>query len=299
MTTTASAPTGTSPARAELGELIHAASGGMLFGIPLLYTMEVWWTGSRSHPLVSLLVLVALWAALIVLNKTEGFRRRRDTSLIAATRDAVISLAVGIVLTFVVLVLLRQITPDVPIGAIGGMVVYESVPFCLGIGVARHLLRGSRAGTDEDGDSDDEGGDGDREGAAEHPVNVTLADLGATAIGATFVAVTIAPTDEVSQLAAGLDPGWLIALIGATLVTSYGIVFAAGFTGQDARHEQAGLLQAPLTETVVAYLLSLVVAFVLLWLFQRADGPWTEMLDRVIVLGLPAAIGGAAGRLVA
>ncbi|HAG80715.1 MAG TPA: TIGR02587 family membrane protein, partial [Cyanobacteria bacterium UBA12227] len=34
----------------ELLELIRGASGGFLFGIPLLYTMEVWWIGSLSQP---------------------------------------------------------------------------------------------------------------------------------------------------------------------------------------------------------------------------------------------------------
>ena len=30
----------------ELQEIISGASGGFLFGIPLLYTMEVWFIGS-------------------------------------------------------------------------------------------------------------------------------------------------------------------------------------------------------------------------------------------------------------
>jgi hypothetical protein len=30
--------------------IIRGACGGFLFGIPLLYTMEVWWVGSLAKP---------------------------------------------------------------------------------------------------------------------------------------------------------------------------------------------------------------------------------------------------------
>ena len=43
----------------ELNEVVRGASGGMLFGIPLLYTMEVWWIGSFTSPIRMLSVLAA------------------------------------------------------------------------------------------------------------------------------------------------------------------------------------------------------------------------------------------------
>ncbi len=68
-------------------------------------------------------------------------------------------------------------------------------------------------------------------------------------------------------------------------------------TGQ---HEQRGPFQSPLTETVLAYLLSLLVALLALALFDQIEwgDPLGEMVTMVLVLGLPAAVGGAAGRLV-
>ena len=123
-------------------------------------------------------------------------------------------------------------------------------------------------------------------------------DVGATAIGAMFIAATIAPTEEVPMLAARIEYLNLLALIGLTLVTGYIIVFASGFdpvVKQDRQH----LFQHPTTETVLSYLVSLVVSFGVLLLTKQLgteDPPMFE-LTQTLVLGLPAMVGGAAGRI--
>jgi len=304
------------PWRSELLDLVRGASGGLLFGVPLLYTMEVWWTGTTSRPPVMLAVLALLTVPVFALNRTGGFRASRDRRLGDAAADTIEAIALGLVVTAGVLVLLREITPETPIAAALGKVVFESLPFCLGIGVARHFLHGDRADDDDEDtgaesspstprsdrapgedrseaagpdDESDDKDDGDSGG--------TIADLGASTIGAVFVAVSIAPTDEVPMIASAMTPAWLMVMVGASLVVSYAIVFVAGFTRQDRRHSHRGIFQRPITETVVCYLLALLAALVLLWCFQRGLHPWTDVLTRVVVLGVPAAIGGAAGRL--
>jgi uncharacterized membrane protein len=49
----------------------------------------------------------------------------------------------------------------------------------------------------------------------------------------------------------------------------------------------------------MSYLVSLVAAVIMLWFFERLtlSDPWTMWLEQTLVLGLPATIGGAAGRL--
>ena len=92
-------------------------------------------------------------------------------------------------------------------------------------------------------------------------------------------------------------------VIGAPLITAGSkpaigaIVFVAGFSNQAGRHAHEGIFQRPLSETIFSYLVALLVATMLLWLFQRGIEPWTDVVTRVVVLGLPAAVGGAAGRL--
>ncbi|MGN6696362.1 MAG: TIGR02587 family membrane protein [Aquihabitans sp.] len=274
----------------ELVEIVRAVSGGLLFGVPLLFTMEVWWTGSHTTAIQMFFVLAMLFVPLLALNSTEGFRTSRDVRLRDAAADSVESMAIGIVVTTLVLVLLREVTVESPLGIALGKVLYEAVPFCLGIGVARHFLHGGRDGGDGDGG---EGGGTDDATA----LHADLADLGATTIGATFIALSIAPTDEVPMIASAMAPTWQLLVIAASLLISYAIVFVAGFAGQEGRHGQQGPLQHPLTETIVCYLVALLVSAFLLWLFQRGQRPAADLLTRVIVLGLPATVGGAAGRL--
>jgi uncharacterized membrane protein len=81
---------------------------------------------------------------------------------------------------------------------------------------------------------------------------------------------------------------------------SYIIVFASGFTDR-AERTQRGLLLSPVTETLLAYIVVLAASTLMLVFFQQLSGndPWQEWLGNVIVLGLPASVGGAAGRILA
>lgn len=103
------------------------------------------------------------------------------------------------------------------------------------------------------------------------------------------------------MLAAGVSPPWLLVMIAASLLISYGIVFQAGFVNQAKRRQQQGIFQRPLSETIAAYLISLLAAMLMLCFFQQLtfEDPWSTWLSYTIVLGLPATVGGAAGRLTA
>lgn len=268
-----------------LTDLTRAASGGLLFGVPLLYTMEIWWTGTHTTPERMLTILVLLAAVLFLLMTTAGFRSEGDAGILDAATDTIEALALGLVVTSAVLLLLRRITLETPTDTVLGTVIFESIPFCLGIGVTRFMLDGA-------GDTESSPGDDHRD-----PWSATVGDLGATVIGAAFIGLSIAPTDEIPMLASSMNPAWLLVMMLASLLASYAIVFVAGFTRQDHRHTQPGLLQRPITETLVAYLIGLLVAAALLILFQRGGDPMADLLTRAIVLGFPAAVGGAVGRL--
>ena len=279
-----------SPWAAEVDGVVRAVSAGTLFGIPLLYTMEVWWAGSAVVPSRMLIVLGVTFVVLVVLNHSAGFRESKDVRIVDALRDSVEAMAIALVSVFVILVILREIDGGTPLRQGLGKVVYEATPFAFGVGMARHFLSKGRT---ESGDEDE---DGDRPSI--HP---TVVDVGATLLGAVFVAFNIAPTDEIPMITAAMSPLWLGVLVVATLVISYGIVFEAGFTNQHRRRKDAGVAQDPVTETLVCYLLSLVAAAGMLLFFDRiqVDQPPGHVLSQIIVLGLPAAIGGAAGRIAA
>ncbi len=280
----------------ETGDaLVRAVAGGMLFGIPLLYTMEVWWIGTQSEPPAILAALLVSAVPVYALNRTAGFRRTADVRTVDALADTAEALAVSLLSATLVLFVLREISLDAGALEAVGKVVYEAVPFAVGVSLARHYLQGSREGGDDEGGDEEKGEDSDEGGR----VHQTAADLGAAAIGALFLAFNIAPTDEVPMLTAPISGLWLVAVIVLSLVLTYGIVFEAGFRGSEQRRSHEGPLQTPLAETLAAYLIALIVCALLLLFFQRLDfaTPLSEWVSQVIVLGLPAAIGAAAGRL--
>src|SRR3546814_10466707 len=83
-----------------------------------------------------------------------------------------------------------------------------------------------------------------------------------------------------------------------SLASTYAIVFVAEFADQEGRRSQEGALQHPITETVAAYVVTLAVSLCMLWMFDNltSTGPMS-VLVQTIVLGFPASVGAAAGRL--
>ena len=124
--------------------------------------------------------------------------------------------------------------------------------------------------------------------------------MGATAACATFVGMAIAPTEEVPILAAEMSYVHELLLIGLSLLLTYAIVFESGFDPQAGGARNRGPFSRPITETALAYLVSLLVALLILFLFDqiKIGDSIASVVSQTLVLGLPAAIGGAAGRLV-
>lgn len=69
----------------EINDMIRGACGGFLFGIPLLYTMEVWWIGSLAKPQLIMMAIALMFIVVYLLNQIEGFRKRRYSWLAAQT----------------------------------------------------------------------------------------------------------------------------------------------------------------------------------------------------------------------
>ena len=282
----------------EIKDIVRGAAGGFLFGIPLLYTFEVWQAGSYLQPPLMLAILVVTYLVLFFFNRVEGFRRRKRANLSDVILESIEALAIAIVCATFILVLLQRITLKTSLEEALGKIIFESVPFALGVALSRLILS-----EDDSNESSDNSRNYDNfmfkklqkvEGA-----NETLSDLGGTLTGAIIIAFSIAPTDEVTELGVASSPPWLIAIILASLFISYLIVFAAGFANQKKRKQQQGLFQTPESETVLSYLISLMASLLMLLFFQKLSfaDPWFLWMRYTILLGLPASIGGAAGRL--
>lgn len=273
------------PWQKELDDFVRAFSGAFLFGIPLLFTMEMWWLGEFVAMWKLLLFLLVAFLANVHLAYFAGFKQ--ESAFHTTVGQAIDALAVGAVTSVVVLIVLNQLSLADPPRAIAGKVILQTVPLSIGASVANLLLR-----PDESRE-----GNGDQPG---NPLRATLNDLGATIAGGLFLGFAIAPTDEIPMLAAEMQAFHELAIIALSLVLTYAIVFESGFNPQGAAPGTEGPFNLPITETVFAYLISLTVAFILLFLFNHIEGgePLSTLLSQTLVLALPVAIGGAAGRLV-
>ena len=280
--------------QAEIKEIISGASGGFLFGIPLLYTMEVWFIGSYVQPSMLLSILAVTSIVIFVINRIEGFRPQESETLPGAIAETIETLAIGMVCSALMLVILKRIDLQTSLTEALGKIIFEGVPFSLGVAFSRSLLSG-----DGEVDLDEGSQQAGSKNKSQTSWQDTIADFGATLIGALFIAFSIAPTDEITVLAASASSPWLLIIMFTSLLVSYCIVFASQITNYQQRLRQLGVFQSPVSETVISYLVSLFISMLMLWFFQKIafGDPWYIWLRYSIILGLPASIGGAAGRL--
>lgn len=301
------APTSATAVRDERGpwarerdDLLHGFAGAFLFGAPLLYTMEVWWKGNSSSPGRMFLLLAITYVALLVLDRATGFRDPDEKrSISRSLTDGMEALAIGLIVAALSLALLRQISLDDGVAAIIGRITLEAIPCSLGVGLANGLLR-NQGDDDPANGTDGPGAEGQDGGSSPtHPMRRSLAEAGATALGALILALAIAPTDEVPLVASALSEIWLLALIAASLLVSYIIVYEADFVRKGGRRNAPGLFKEPWAGTIFSYTISLAAAAVMLAFFKQIQpgDPPTQVVSYVLVLGLPATLGGAAGRL--
>ncbi len=90
----------------------RGVAGGLIAGLPLLYTMEVWWLGETATPLHVLVMLVFATVPVGILVLTAGFRKDSDVSIGDVVIDTSTALLLGIVTCAVVLLTLQRLTID-------------------------------------------------------------------------------------------------------------------------------------------------------------------------------------------
>ncbi|HET8671769.1 MAG TPA: TIGR02587 family membrane protein, partial [Candidatus Saccharimonadales bacterium] len=283
-----------SPAKTELRHLMHELAGAFLFGMPFLYTMEIWWRGNTAGPSRMLAALALTFIALVVLERAAMARFNRSVPWLRILIEATQALATGLIAAAVGLFLIGFLETDAGLHAITGRLCMEGLPFSLGVGLADFIL-----GEKEEGHEKGEAGK-----SAEHKKTGDMRErvavrTGATALGATVIALTLAPTEEIPLIASRLSYPHLLGIVAASLVISYMIVFASNFVATEARRAHRGGFDAPVVETTLSYIVSLVMAGGMLWLYQLIDlNDSPDLLaSYIVVLGLPASVGGAAGRL--
>jgi putative integral membrane protein (TIGR02587 family) len=265
--------------------------GGLLFSLPLIFTMEVWWAGFSASPGRLLLGLAGTFLLLLAYNDVAGIRE--DHGPLEVVIDSVEELGLGLLLAFLMLLLLDRIHISMPVREMAGRVVVEGLIIAIGVSIGTAQL-GARSGDDEDArGADDVSSSGGGAGWKRHgAVNVVVLSL----CGAVVIASSIAPTDEVMILGQEMSPVRLLVTMALSLGLAALTLFFSEFIGS--HHLGAAEERSVLFECVIAYAVALVSSASILWFFGRFDGDSSAVITgQIVVLGLPATVGAAAGRL--
>jgi putative integral membrane protein (TIGR02587 family) len=266
--------------RAFLIGLARAFAGAILFALPLFMTMEMWTLGSTMHELRLALFLALIFPVLGGLAYYAGFEESFDVRDFVL--NALVAYAVAFIASAAMLGLLAVFGPGMSAGEVVGKTALQAVPGSIGAMLARSQLGGQRDGGEEERRRDTYGG-----------------ELFLATVGALFMAFNVAPTEEI-VLIAQMMTGWHpVVLVGTSLLIMHAFVYAVEFRGQTVLAPGISPWSEFLRLTVVAYALALLVCLYVLWTFGRADGlAFPELLIQTVVLGLPAALGAAAARLI-
>ncbi|MCD6077172.1 MAG: putative integral rane protein [Ramlibacter sp.] len=260
--------------------LARAFAGAVLFGLPLLMTMEMWSLGFGMPAWKLALLLALFFPFLVVLSWHAGFEPTfswRDDVV-----DALVAYAVGFVAAALVLWLLGELRPGMSMRELVGKVSLQAVPASIGALLSQSQL-----------------GERDASQATRGGVATYWSELFIMVVGALFLAFNLAPTEEMVLIAVKLSSLAVCGLMLASLVAMHVLTYAAAFRGRPDDHRTASGVSVLLRFSVVGYALAFAVSAYMLWTFGRLDGlALAPALQATAVLGFPAAIGAAAARLI-
>jgi len=270
------------PLSNSLREYARGIAGGLMFSLPLLYTMEVWWTGFVAEPLRLLLYMAAVFVLLLGYNHYVGLHR--DASWSEVVIDSVEEMGLGLLVAAGMLFLLGQIELDHLAFEIVGKVTIEAMTVAIGISIGTSQLGGSA-----------EKSKGGAEASAKTEVTFE-GQLAIASCGAVLFAANVAPTEEILLIA---TESHLLKLVGIALLSlalTALILYYIEFTGSR-RLVRAGSVVVVIVGTAISYAIALTVSAGILWFFGRFDVALLTCVSQTVVLGLAATLGASAGRL--
>jgi putative integral membrane protein (TIGR02587 family) len=264
----------------SLREYGRGIAGGLLFSLPLLYTMEVWEAGFIVRPLGLLLYLLATFVLLLGYNRYGGFRQ--DVNWGEVLTDSLEELGLGLLVATGVLFLAGRLTVDSSWQEMVGKVAVEAGTVAIGVSVGTAQFGGSGSARKKD-----------KRNEAEHiPGQVVIAFCGAV-----LFASNVAPTEEILVIAVEASPLRLLGTAVLSLLLGGLILYQLDFT-QAERFTRRGQGWNTVRGTVVTYALALASSAVVLGFFGRfEDTGLSVCVAEVVVLSLAGTLGASAGRL--
>ncbi len=255
--------------------------GGLIFSLPLIFTMEVWWSGFIASPGSLISAIIVTYILLLGYNRYAGMRK--DTTFFDLCWDSVEEIGLAFIVSFVFLYLIGEISFNMSFDEIFGKIIIESMIVAIGISVGTAQL-----GASDNGDS---GMEDDEKEAEPEFLGIVILSI----CGATLFASSMAPTDEVMEIAIASSTTRLLLIALLSLALSLVILHFSEFRGSDTGKTS---MTAVVRTTTINYMIALIISFILLLFFGRVvDYGYEVILAQVIVLALPATMGASAGRL--
>lgn len=266
--------------RNYLRALARGFGGALLFSFPLLMTMEMWQLGFAMERGRLLTLFVASLPVLLGLSYFAGFEN--TFRLLDEVLDMLAALAIGLLLSALVLGLLGALSPEHSLGETLGKIVLCAVPAAMGA-----LLAGKQLG-----------GQVVREARPRAQAGYP-GELFTMLVGALFLAFNVAPTEEISLIAYQMSSIQSLILVAVSLALLHVVVYELGFPGEDLRRGSTSPLRCFLAFSAPGYGIALLVSASVLWAFGRLDGVSVhEANAMIIVLAFPGALGCATARVV-
>ena len=266
--------------RAFLIGLARAFAGALLFSLPILMTMEMWWLGFSMENWKLALLLVLAIPLLVGLSHYMGFEDTfgwKDDVV-----DAFVALAVGFVAGAISLALFSVIEFGMSAGEIIGKLAIQAVPGSIGAMFAQSELGGN-----------------DKKQQEKQRHAGYFGEIFIMAAGALFLSFNVAPTEEIMLIGQQMSPWHSIALVLVSLFIMHAFVCSVEFHGSRSVPEGISQYSIFLRETVVGYAVVLLMSAYILWTFGRTDGlAFGQVIPLLVVLGFPGAVGAAAARLI-
>lgn len=276
------------PLKESIEEYARGIIGGLLFSFPLLYTMEVWETAYLVQPFHLIIIVLATFLLLLGYNRYAGMHP--DTSWKNVAIDSFEEIGIGLLLSFIFLLMLNRIQiGTTPLDEIMGKVIIEAMFVSIGVSIGTAQLGSSDGERGKDATPEKEQKDSIRSGRS---AMVVLALCGSIVVGG-----SVAPTEEVLLIALQAKPVHVFFMAVASLALSMAVFYFSNFKGTD-HQEKNPTPYEMIFDICLIYITALVASAFVLWYFRGfADlSPW-NIISQCVVLGVIASMGASAGRL--
>lgn len=288
--------------RASLEEYGRGIAGGLLFSLPLLYTMEMWWAGFVTNPLRLLLYVFVTFVLLLAYNFYAGLRD--GTGFLEIAIDSIEEMGIGMMFSIFILWLLGRIHSGMPLEEISGKIIIEAMTIAIGVSVGTAQL-----GADENQGDDGEKSNREKPSAEKSSAKKSdskrpqtdspdyLEQVALALCGAVLIASNVAPTEEVVLLATETSPLHLLGIALFSFALCVVILHYSGFSGSKKHVAAHGFFEIA-RGAITCYAVALAASIGLCWFFGHFDGvSFGIMAALSVVLAFPATLGASAGRL--